>query len=151
MRRRQFIAGLGSAAVWPAVARAQQGARTRRIGVLIGDPAENDPTGIAYVSAERRGGEPILETGYAVLRQVTLLMAMAYGVYQVAIGLSFKLFWIVAIRIQPDTPSGIALPLSNEIRCRRIGFRECSWRRECAQPTDSRWRVWRFGGMMKVD
>jgi putative tryptophan/tyrosine transport system substrate-binding protein len=63
MRRREFIAGLRSAPVWPMVARAQQGDRVRRIGVLIGDLAENDPTGIAYVSAERRGGEPILETG----------------------------------------------------------------------------------------
>jgi putative ABC transport system substrate-binding protein len=34
MRRREFIAGLG-AAVWPLVARAQQGDRVRRIGVLL--------------------------------------------------------------------------------------------------------------------
>jgi len=34
MRRRAFIAGLGSAAVWPLLARAQQGDRVRRIGVL---------------------------------------------------------------------------------------------------------------------
>jgi hypothetical protein len=41
MRRREFIAGLGSTAAWPVVARAQ-GDRLRRIDVLIsGD--ENDP------------------------------------------------------------------------------------------------------------
>ncbi len=33
MRRRQFIAGLGSAAALPVVAWAQQGQRTRRIGI----------------------------------------------------------------------------------------------------------------------
>jgi putative ABC transport system substrate-binding protein len=50
MRRREFIAGLGSAAVWPLAAGAQQGDRVRRIGVLTaGD--ENDPVRKTFISA----------------------------------------------------------------------------------------------------
>ena len=50
MRRRDFIAGLGSAAVWPVVARAQQPDRVRRIGVLM-PFEENDALAKSQVSA----------------------------------------------------------------------------------------------------
>jgi hypothetical protein len=74
MRRRQFIAGLGSAAVWPVVAQAQQPDRMRRVGVLIqarensvwrsaGGPVAVEisrkrliHSGCGGVAAKRRGG-----------------------------------------------------------------------------------------------
>jgi putative tryptophan/tyrosine transport system substrate-binding protein len=53
MRRREFIAGLGSAAAtWPKAARAQQATRVRTIGALMAQ-AENDPAGPPRIAVMR--------------------------------------------------------------------------------------------------
>ena len=57
MNRREFITLFGGAAAWPLAARAQQGDRIRRIGVLMSFD-ENDP-------------------GYAEGRNVAMLSNMA--------------------------------------------------------------------------
>ena len=62
MKRRAFIAGIGTAAAWPVVARGQQPDRTRRIGVLMHLPAD-DPEVQARVAAFLRG---LQELGWTV-------------------------------------------------------------------------------------
>jgi putative ABC transport system substrate-binding protein len=54
MRRRQFIAGLGSAVAWPVVARAQQRERMRQVGMLVSGMAD-DIEFQAFVGAFQQG------------------------------------------------------------------------------------------------
>jgi putative tryptophan/tyrosine transport system substrate-binding protein len=58
-RRRKFIGLLGGAAAWPLAARAQQGERTKRIGVLLGATLEHDPESEARLAAFRVGLEEL--------------------------------------------------------------------------------------------
>jgi hypothetical protein len=66
MRRREFIAGLGSAVAWPVVALGQQGARIPRIGVLNTVP-EHDPEATARIGAFR---QTLQELGWTDQRNV---------------------------------------------------------------------------------
>ena len=55
MRRREFITMLGgAAAAWPLAARAQQGERMRRIGVLM-NTTSDEPEGQARMAAFLQG------------------------------------------------------------------------------------------------
>ena len=75
MLRREFIAGLGSTAAWPLAARAQQGDRVRRIGVLMsGD--DNDPTAKARISAF---APALADLGWADGRNVRIDVRWAGG------------------------------------------------------------------------
>jgi putative ABC transport system substrate-binding protein len=68
MRRREFIGLVGGAAAWPLAARAQQGDRVRRIGVLMpGD--ENDP---AYKSRLSAFMQALAELGWTEGRNVRM-------------------------------------------------------------------------------
>jgi ABC-type uncharacterized transport system substrate-binding protein len=62
VNRRAFIPLLGAAAAWPLAARAQQGERMRRIGVLMSHRAD-DPDALAMVSAFAQG---LQERGWTV-------------------------------------------------------------------------------------
>ena len=68
MKRREFIAVLGGAAALPFAARAQQRERTRRIGVLVGQAAD-DPIAQARNAAFLQG---LQELGWTVGRNVQL-------------------------------------------------------------------------------
>jgi putative tryptophan/tyrosine transport system substrate-binding protein len=68
VRRRHFITMLGGAAAWPFAARAQQGERMRRIGVLMGLAAD-DPEGQSRNAAFLQG---LSELGWTVGRNVRI-------------------------------------------------------------------------------
>jgi putative tryptophan/tyrosine transport system substrate-binding protein len=68
MKRRDFISFIGGAAGWPFAARAQQGERIRRIGVLM-NLAADDPEGQARLAAFLQG---LQEAGWAVGRNVRI-------------------------------------------------------------------------------
>jgi putative tryptophan/tyrosine transport system substrate-binding protein len=75
MRRREFIAGLGTATAWPLAVRAQQAERVRRIGVLMAYD-ENDPEGKAYLSGFMQG---FAELGWTNGRNMRMDLRWAAG------------------------------------------------------------------------
>ena len=94
MRRREFITLLGgAAAAWPVVARAQQGDRMRRIGVLVGQ-AENDPDEKARLNGFREG---LAKAGWSEGRNVSVDYRFAAGRAEHVEALAKEL-----VALQPD-------------------------------------------------
>jgi putative ABC transport system substrate-binding protein len=106
MRRREFIAGLGSAAAWPVVARAQQGDRMRRIGALMALD-ETDPEAKTQLSAFTQG---LAELDWVDGRTVRMDIRWAAGSVDRA-----RMYAKQLVDIQPDvifadsTPEAAAL------------------------------------------
>ena len=107
LRRREFIAGLGGAAVWPLAASAQQGDRVRRIGVLMGSFDENDPLAKSQLSAFTQA---LAGLGWADGRNVRIDLRWAGGDINRIRALAQEL-----VGLQPDiivtisTPATVAL------------------------------------------
>jgi putative tryptophan/tyrosine transport system substrate-binding protein len=74
-KRREFITLLGGAAAWPFAARAQQGGRMRRIGVLMRYAAD-DPAGQARLLAF---AQELAQSGWIDGRSVRIETRVAKG------------------------------------------------------------------------
>jgi len=101
LRRREFITLLGGAAAWPFAARAQQGQRMRRIGVLM-HLAADDPEGQRRVAVFLQG---LQEVGWAVGRNVDIDMRWAAGEADL-----FRRYSMEIIALTPDVILASATP-----------------------------------------
>jgi putative ABC transport system substrate-binding protein len=106
LKRREFITLVGGAATWPLTARAQQGDRMRRIGVLMGF-AESDRDGQAFIAAFREG---LQKLGWVEGRNIRIDTRWAAGDTEL-----MQRFAKELVALQPDlilshlTPTTIAL------------------------------------------
>jgi putative ABC transport system substrate-binding protein len=97
MRRREFIAGLGSAVAWPMAARAQQPERMRRLGALIGGD-ESDPDRRIRIAEFRRA---LQEKGWIEGRTIRIDWRWAAGDRDRALAYAAEL-----VALKPDVLFG---------------------------------------------
>jgi putative tryptophan/tyrosine transport system substrate-binding protein len=80
MRRREFIAAMGSAAAWPVAARAQQDERVWRIGVIMAIEGD-DPQMQARLAAFRTG---LQQLGWVEGRNVRIIVRSNSGAQNIS-------------------------------------------------------------------
>src|SRR5215471_16336252 len=93
MRRREFIAGLGTVGAWPLAVRAQQQERVRRVGMLITFP-KSDPAGQFRVAAFVQAFETL---GWLEGRNVNIEIRWADGPFDQIQGMAKEL-----VALRPD-------------------------------------------------
>jgi putative ABC transport system substrate-binding protein len=116
VKRRTFIAGLGSAAAWPVVAQAQQGLK-RRIGVLM-NLAADDPLSLIRIGAFHQG---LQELGWMIGRNVQI----EYRYNPAGSGDLYRRYSEELVAMAPDTllaSGAAAYPLQQTTRAVPIVF-----------------------------
>ena len=105
MKRREFIAGLGSVAAWPAVALAQDD-RMRHVGVLMAYE-ENDPEATDWLSGFRQGLE---ELGWVNGRNTQMEIRWAGASID-----RMRMFARELVGLRPDVILGQATPATDAL------------------------------------
>jgi putative ABC transport system substrate-binding protein len=103
IKRREFIAGLGAATAWPAMARAQQPDRRQRVGVLMAFD-ETDPQGKARFSGF---SQRLAELGWTEGRNLRMDVRWAAGNVD-----WMRLFAKELVGLQPDVILATATPVT---------------------------------------
>jgi putative tryptophan/tyrosine transport system substrate-binding protein len=107
VKRREFIAGLGGAAVWPVMGRAQQAERMRHIGVLM-SVIQEDPGGAADVMAFRQG---LAELGWIEGRNIDVQFRWPGGDIE-----RIQTFAKEVVGLRPDVLIGRSTPTTAALK-----------------------------------
>ena len=101
IKRRDFIAGLGSAAAWPLIARAQRGERMRLVAVLrLG--SESEPSSRPNIAALREG---LRKLGWIDGGNIRIQLRFAHGDFERARSYADELVLMNPdVILTPDTP-----------------------------------------------
>jgi ABC-type uncharacterized transport system substrate-binding protein len=107
MKRREFITLLGGAAAWPLAARAQQGERVRRIGVLM-NVAPDNPEGKTRLAAFR---QVLQELGWADGQNVRVEVRAAVGQAE-----NYRKYAAELVALAPDVVLALTTPAVVELQ-----------------------------------